>query len=263
MFKRELKVNFKSACIWFGILAGLFAVVIIAYPHIINTENMSMMKDMMALFPEELLKAFNMDLALIDTAFGWVKSEGFVMILLIISCYASILGANILLKEESDKTIEYMSSLPVSRTYIVLSKMFAGVIYIVGMVVLLGITNFISLLIAGSFDYLQFILLSLTPLFPALCIYFITMFLSTFTHKAKHMLGVALGVTLISYLLNVISTISSSVEFLKYVSVFTLADVRNVIINTTLNPVLLTVTMVLCGIFGVLTWLRYNKKELV
>lgn len=263
MFRRELRINFRSALVWFMVLAGLFAVVILAYPHIIDTENMSMMKDMMALFPEELLKAFNMDIALIDTAFGWVKSEGFVMILLIVACYSAVLGSTILLKEESDKTIEYLHSLPISRLRIAVSKMLAGLIYIVAIVVLLGVVNFVCLLVAGEFDYLQFILLSLTPLFPSVVIYFICMFISTFTHKSKHMLGVSLGVTFVSYLLNVISTISESVEMLKYLSVFTLADVRNVMANITLNPVIVTITIVLCGIFVVATLLRYNHKELV
>ena len=62
-------------------------------------------------------------------------------------------------------------------------------------------------------------------------IYFICMFLSTFTHKTKKMLGLSLGIVLISYVFNVLSSIADSTEFLKYLSVFTLADIRSVIIN--------------------------------
>ncbi|MBO7218944.1 MAG: ABC transporter permease subunit [Clostridia bacterium] len=263
MFVRELKSNFKSALIWCLVLVGLFGVVMMAYPYIIDTDQMSMMSEMMDMFPKELLVAFNMDIAMIDTAFGWLKSEGLVMILLILGCYSSMLGANILLKEESDKTIEYLASLPVSRTRIVVTKILVGLIYIVSVTLILGIVNFIALILAGSFDYLQFILLSISPLLPSLCIYFISMFISTFTHKTKYMIGVALGITFVSYLFNVFSTISSSVEFLKYISVFTLADIRGIIINVTLNPVLLAITLVVCGIFAALTCVRYNKKELV
>ena len=36
-----------------------------------------MMDEMMNLFPEEMLKAFNMDIASMNSAFGWLKSEGF------------------------------------------------------------------------------------------------------------------------------------------------------------------------------------------
>ena len=263
MFRRELKVNLKSAIIWLGILASIYVVVILVYPYIIDGENVSMMKDMMALFPQEILKAFNMDIALIDTAFGWVKSEGFVFILLVVSCYSGILGSSIVLKEENDKTIEYLVGLPISRIRIVVSKILVGLIYIVGMVVLLGIINFVALSIAGDFDYVQYILLSITPLFPALVIYFVCMFISTFTHKSKSMLGVSLGITLLSYIIHIISTISTNVEFLKYFSVFTLADIRNVIIDVAINPIHVVVTLVLASIFALATIIRYNHKELV
>ena len=263
MFKRELKVNFKNALIWFMVLAGLFAIIVVAYPFIIDSENMESIKAMMDMFPPEMLKMFNMDLAMIDTAYGWVKTEGFIFILLVISCYASVLGSNILLKEENDKTIEYLVSLPISRVKIVISKMLVGLIYIVAMVVLFGLVLYGALLVAGPLDHLQYILLSITPLFPALVIYFATMFISTFTHKTKKMLGISLGVTFVSYILHLISSIGASVEFVKYFSVFTLADLRNVMQNIALNPIMLAITIVLCGIFACVTVLRYNSKELV
>ena len=122
MFKREMKINFKSFVIWTSILIGLFLIVFLVYPSIINSENMEMMDEMMKMFPEEMLKAFNMDISSIDTAFGWLKTEGFVFVLLITGIYSGILGSNILLKEESDKTIEYLNSVPVTRKNIVINK---------------------------------------------------------------------------------------------------------------------------------------------
>ena len=83
MTKRELKYNLKSFLIWTIIVSALFLVVFLVYPSISNSENIKMMDEMMKMFPEDLLKAFNMDIATIDTAYGWLKSEGFIMILLI------------------------------------------------------------------------------------------------------------------------------------------------------------------------------------
>ena len=99
MFKRELKINLKSFIIWTSILIGLFLVVFLIYPSIINSANMEMIDEMMKIFPEEMLKAFNMDISTIDSAFGWLKTEGFVFVLLITGVYSGILGSNILLKE--------------------------------------------------------------------------------------------------------------------------------------------------------------------
>ena len=74
MFKREMKINLKSFIIWTSIIIGMFIVVFLVYPSIIKSDNMKMMDEMMQIFPQEMLKAFNMDISSIDTAFGWLKS---------------------------------------------------------------------------------------------------------------------------------------------------------------------------------------------
>lgn len=201
-----------------------------------------------------------MDLSSITSAFDWLKSEGFVFALLIIGCYAGMLVSNILLKEESDKTIEYLNSLPKKRNSIVLNKVLSGLIYIVLIIISLLVFNYIGLLLSGDFDKKQYILLSITPLFSSFVIFFMCMFLSTFTHKTKKVIGISLGIILISYLLQ---TLSESVTFLKYFSVFTLADLRNVIINISINPLMIVISVLLSCIFLILIIINYNKKELL
>ena len=263
MFKREYKFNFKSFIVWTSITLGIFLLVYLMYPSIVVSDNVKMIDEMMKIFPEEMLKAFNMDIASMDSAYGWLKSEGFIFVLLIIGCYGGILGSNILLKEENDKTIEYLNSLPIKRTSIVLNKVLVGVINITLLVLLLGIFNYIGLTLSGDFDTKQFILLSITPLFPSLVLFFICLFISTFTHKTKKTLGISLGIVFISYILQTLSTIAEPVEFLKYFSVFTLADIRNVIVDVSINPLMVILTILLSVIFLVLTIAHYNKKELV
>lgn len=263
MFKREMKVNFKNFIIWLSILIGIFLIVFLIYPSITNSDNIKMMDEMMKIFPEEMLKAFNMDISSIKNVYGWLKSEGFVFVLLIIGCYSGILGSNILLKEENDKTIEYLNSLPVKRNSIIFSKVMCGLIYITLMVILLGIFNYIGLSLSGEFDKKQYILLSITPIFSSFVIYFVCMFLSTFTHKTKKMLGVSLGIVFISYVLQMLSTVAETTEFLKYLSVFTLSDIRNVIVKISINPIIVIISICLSILFLILTIFNYNRKELV
>ena len=263
MFKRELKINLKSFIIWTFILIGLFLVVFLVYPSIVNSENMEMMDEMMKMFPEEMLKAFNMDISSIDSAFGWLKTEGFVFVLLITGIYSGILGSNILLKEESDKTIEYLNSVPVTRKNIVLNKILCGLLYIVLMIAIIGIFNFVGLSLSGDFDRKSYMLLSITPIFSSIVIFAVCLFLSTFTHKTKKTLGISLGIVFVSYFLNVISEMGESTEFLKYISIFTLTDIRNVIVNVSINPLMVVLAIGITAIFMLLTMMRYNKKELV
>ena len=122
MLRRELKINFKSFLIWTSILLLLFLVVYLIYPSIISSDNIQMIDEMMKVFPEEMLKAFNMDISSIDSAFGWLKTEGFVFIVLLTGVYSGILGSSILLKEENQHHKEIMQTLK-ERLNSVLSKL--------------------------------------------------------------------------------------------------------------------------------------------
>lgn len=263
MFKREMKTNLKSFIIWTLILLGLFLLVFLVYPSISSSDNIKYLNDAMEMFPEELLKAFNMDISTLDTAFGWLKTEGFVLLLLITGVYSSILASNILLKEESDKTIEYLNSLPTTRTKIVLNKIICGLIYIILMILIVSIFNYVGLSLSGAFDKKTYILLSITPLFSSIVIFGACLFISTFFHKTKKTFGISIGVVFASYFLNILSELSESTEFLKYFSIFTLADVRNVIVNSSINPLIVFLSLFITIIFIVLTIIHYNRKELV
>ncbi len=263
MFKREMKINLKSFVIWTSILIGLFLVVYLVYPSIINSESMKSMDEMMKMFPEEMLKAFNMDISSIDTAFGWLKTEGFVFVLLITGIYSGILGSNILLKEESDKTIEYLNSVPVTRRKIILNKILCGLIYIILMVLIVGIFNFVGLTISGDFDKTSYLLLSITSIFSSIVIFSVCLFLSTFAHKTKKTIGISLGIVFASYFLSILSEMGESTEFLKYISIFTLADIRNVIIETSINPLMIVLSFGIATALMILSIIHYDKKELI
>ena len=137
MLKREMQVNLKSFIVWTSILIIIFALVFAIYPSIMDNENITMMEEFMNLFPEEIIKMFNMDISSLSSAYGWFKTEGLIFILLIIGVYAATLGSNILLKEESDKTIEYLASKPIRRNEIITSKILCGLFYISLMIILL------------------------------------------------------------------------------------------------------------------------------
>ena len=263
MIKRELKANLKSFIIWLFVLVAMFLLVYLIYPYIITDDSMKGIDEMMKVFPPEVLKAFNMDVTSITTAYGWFKTEGFMFVLLIIGIYSSFLGGSILLKEENDKTIEYLNSLPIKRSTIITNKIIVGVFYVILIVLLLGIFNFISLKISGDLDSKQFILLSITPVLIGLPLFGINLFISTLMNKSKKTIGISLGLVFIFYVISVLSEISENVGFLKYFSIYTLADTRNVISNIEINPIMVIISLLITVGFIFLSYVKYNKKELV
>jgi len=263
MLKRELKVNLKAFLLWSVILMSLYLLIFLVYPTIIASDTMADLDAMIEMFPPELLKAFNMDISSITTAYGWLKTEGFVFILLVTGCYSAILGSTILLKEESDKTIEYLASLPVTRKSIVCSKYLVGLVYTVCITAAIGVFNYIGLSLSGDFEREQYVLLAVTPIFPSIVLFSLCMFVSTFFKKTGRMFGLSIGITFGCYFLNVLSDMDESIEALKYISVYTLADVRNVITDVKLNPACVALSVGISAVLLLLTVCRYERKELV
>ena len=144
-----------------------------------------------------------------------------------------------------------------------LNKVVVSLIYIVSIVLILGLFNFIALLISGDFNKKEFILLSISPLLIALPLFSINLFISMFLHKTKKVVGISLGLVFMFYLLNVLSEISSKVEFVKYFSIYTLADTRNVITNTTINFWCVLISLLLSSSLIVSSFIIYDKKELI
>lgn len=261
MIKRELKINLKSFILWSSILIGMFLIVFLIYPFIITDDTVKNLDEMMKVFPPEILKTFNMDITSINSAYGWLKSEGFMFVLIIIGIYSSVMGSNILLKEEYDKTIEYLGYLPIKRSKILTNKIIVSIIYIIGITLILGIFNYIALILSGDFNQKQYILLSITPLFIALPLFGVNLFISTFMHKKT--IGISLGLVFIFYLLTILSELSDKVSFLKYFSIYTLADTRNVISKIEINPIMVVLSITITLIFILGTYIRYEKKELM
>ena len=57
--------------------------------------------------------------------------------------------------------------------------------------------------------------------------------------------------------------ISDKVEFLKYFSLYTLADTRNIIANCEINIWCILISIISSVIFASLSYIFYNKKELL
>lgn len=263
MLKRELKINLKSFLIWTSILIVMFLVVFLVYPYIVTDDSLNSLDKMMKVFPKELIKAFNMDITSINTVYGWLKSEGFMFVLIIVGIYSSIMGSNIVLKEESDKTIEYLNELPIKRSKIVLDKVLVALFYITLMVLVVGIFNYIGLAISGDFERKQFLMLSVTPLLCGLPLFAINLFLSTFRHKTKKTLGISLGMVFFFYFLQIVSELGEKTKALRYFTIYTLADTRNIVSKTVMNPWMILISIAITFVFIVLTFLRYEKKELI
>ena len=225
MFRREMKVNRAAFWIWTAALTVLLAGIAAAYPYIINEEMAETLDRMMAIFPQGILKAFNMDVVSIAKASGWIETEGLTLYLLAGSLYAAILGAGILCKEQSDGTAEYLLSLPVSRTNVVLSHYFAGLVYVLLMALIVGGATAGVLLLTKDFPAEMPAILGCAGLVFA-AVYSLAVAISATQKRTRAATGLALALVAVAYALSLVGQLGEKTEFLRRWSLFSLCDAR-------------------------------------
>ena len=260
MFKKEFKEVFKPTLIFTIIIALMFGVIILLYPYMMG-DITNQIDELLNTMPEGLLKAFNMDLLSISKASGWVLSEGYMMLTLAGAIFFGFIGSNILLKEETSKTIFFLATKPVKRNDILRTKILAGLLCILLFNIVVSGIMFITLLIVEEQLLKQMIILFVSSFLIDTLLFMISLMVSTFMYKGGVTIGISMAVVFISYILLIVSKISDKVENIKYASIFFYSDSKFIIDNN-FNVINYLVLISLCVISFVVSLKKYNRKEL-
>ena len=127
LFSRELKGNAFSLLMWTMVITVLISLTMSVYGTFL--ENNSKILAMMSILPEGALQFKG--ISNIDDLFsvlGFYTANNVIYMLVLGSIYAIVLSSNILLKEEYNKTAEYLLSWPLTRSEIFFSK--AAVVFL-------------------------------------------------------------------------------------------------------------------------------------
>ena len=260
MLKRELKLNLKSLVIWTLIIVGIFVICFLIYPSLI--QDTVMLEELVNTMPKEVLEIFNMDVISLNSVSGWLLTEGYLMVNLIGSCFFAILGGTILLKEENDKTIDFLFSKPIKKSEIVTNKLATGLIYIFVFNIVISLTTLIGLNLSNDFNLNHWFLSSIAPIFVHIFFFSFSLLISNYFKKTNKSITTNIGIVLGTYLIGVISLMSDKLEFLKYFSPFEYINSAIIVTNNSLDifNLLLLVTYIIISLIGLYN--TYNKKEL-
>ena len=184
------------------------------------------------------------------------------MVNLLGSCFFAILGGSILLKEQSDKTIDFLFSKPIKKSKIVTSKLLTGLIYIFIFNLVISLTTLIGLNLSNDFNFKHWFLSSIAPVFIHTFFFCLSLLISNYFKKTNKSITFNIGIVLGTYLIGVISLMSEKLEFLKYFSPFEYINSKTIVTNNSLdifNLILLTTYVI---ITLMVLYSTYNKKEL-
>lgn len=261
IFFRELKAHRRSLIIWS--IAILFMIVSAIGKFSAYAESGQSMNELLSQIPKSMKAVLGMgsfDLTTISGFYGMF----YLYIVLMAGIHASMLGANIISKEERDKTAEFLMVKPVSRMTIITAKLFASLfnimifnlVTLVLSIVLLGkyasgedITGEILILMAGMF-FLQLIFLSIGTGIAAV------------SKHPKPVASIATAVLLVCFILSSAINMYSKLDVFKYITPFKYFEAEKLLKEGGFQPVFLTLSfvMVTALIYG--TYVFYRKRDL-
>ncbi|MBB6480962.1 ABC transporter permease subunit [Spirochaeta isovalerica] len=148
IYSMEMKRNFKSFLIWSLSICGILFFGMLFYPAI-NADGLLL--QMEALFENPMMKgllsAFGADLTSLASLTGFYVTYNSIYNVLLACIFVSIVAANLLAKEEAEKTAEFLYTRPVSRRSIFISKTAVLLSY----VTILSLLYFLTSLVAMNF----------------------------------------------------------------------------------------------------------------
>lgn len=181
---------------------------------------------------------------------------------IIVASHAALLGADIISKEEKEKTSEFLFVKPISRAKIITSKLCASLvlILILNMVTFVSSIAFckqyeninkeITTLMIGMF-FIQLMFLSIGMLISAIMK----------NSKSAKATNVSTAVLLTLYVTAKFIDMTDKVNFLKYINPFKYFDAQDLIYKG-IDYVFVILAIIIILVSISLTYILYNKKDL-
>lgn len=259
LFFHELKTNRLSLIIWSAALSFMLGVCIMIYPEM--SSQMLEMNDMFADMGS-FSSAFGMDSINFGDFSGYFVIECGNVLGLGGAIFAAITGVSALYKEEHNKTAEFLLTQPISRRRVVTEKLLAVIGEIIVMnAVIMAVTGLSIFAIGESISFATFALIFLAYLLMQLEIGLITFGISAFVKRGG--LGIGIGISFLSYFLNILSNLTENLKLLKYITPFGYTDGAVILSDTALEWKYLIPAVLISAFSIFLAYKKYEKKDIL
>ncbi len=226
LFLKEMKKNAFSLMIWMTVITFLIVLTMSVYRTFL--ENQSKIAGMLSIVPKGALEFkgisnFNDLLSIL----GFYSVNNIIYMMVLGSIFSIVLSSNILLKEEYDKTAEYLLTRPLSRSDIFLSKLAVALLNVFLLNIVTALAGFIcmELFKKSPFSIKAFIILSVYTLLLNILFGAIGLFMSTLVKRAKPITTLSIGLVLFFYFVYTLSKITPNASNIGYLSPFSFANV--------------------------------------
>jgi len=226
IFRFEFKRLLKSCIIWSLVCGGLIVLFMALFPSMENSGMKDIVNAKFDALPSDLLKAFNIDAGLDFTDIFYYLGYSIQYIAMASAVYGSILGVNALIREESEGTIEFLYSKPITRTKIVTAKLCSvAAIYYVYIIILSIFTMGVCYVVKPEDVEVMELIINIKSVFIGISLLgfifmSLGMLISALIKSDKGAIPISIGIFFVSYFLGIIGKLKESFNWFKYFSPF-------------------------------------------
>lgn len=262
IFIREMRAHRKSLIIW--AVGVMFMVTAGMGKYEMYTANGGQnIKEVLSHFPKSVLTVLGMGSLDVTSASGYFGMLYLYLVLMAV-IHAVMLGADVISKEERDKTSEFLFVKPAARKKIITAKLLAAltnivifnIVTLVSSIALMAkynkgksITGDIVIFMAGMF-FMQLLFMAVGTGLAAL------------TKNPKSATGGATGIVLITYILSIIVSLNDKLINLKYIIPFKYFEASDLLARQGLDPVFVMLSVLIIVVMISITYVFYNKRDL-
>jgi len=258
ILKHELRSQKLSILIWSLSIGFLIAICVFMYPQMKSEmDNVNEMFSSMGSFTA----AFGMDRLNFGTLLGFYIVEAGNILGIGGAFFAAVTAVSALMKEEKERTAEFLMTHPVSRNRIVAEKLLGTFVIILILNIIVFICSVGSILIIGEdMDFAVLLLFHAAALLMQFEIAGICFCISAFLTGSG--MGIGIGIAAGMYFLNIVANISEKARILKYITPFGYTEGADIISERSINAGYLLLGMIFMITGIVIAFVKYNKKDI-
>ncbi|WP_088014490.1 ABC transporter permease subunit [Gottfriedia acidiceleris] len=259
IFLHELKAYRKSTFIWTASLMAIVVFFLSLFPAI--AKDYVEFSKVLEGYPEGVRKALGLEIESFGSVLGFY-SYVFIYISLCGAIQAMILGTSIVSKEVREKTADFLLTKPVTRTKVMASKIFAGIVS-------LAITNVFYLAATimmaqhvktADYSSKSIILLSVSLFITQLLFFGIGILISVVFPKIKAILSISLAIVFGFFVVGmVVATDESNVK--RLLSPFKYFEPKYIIAHSKFESQFLIVSIGIIIVSIIASFVIYKKKD--
>lgn len=265
LYKVEIKSMLKSFLIWTIVVSGLLIFFMSMFPSMKNSGLSDLMKSKMDAIPEAMRDALGIsqtiDFSDLLQYFAYCTQY-----ILMAGCiYAGILGANSLIKEESEGTIEFLYAQPIKRNEIVMIKILSTLtlMIIFNLVLFLVTMVLFELFKSQNYAYMSNLVSIFKGMFLAELVFLSIGFLtSTIIKKVSNATPYILSIFFTTYMLGIFSSVVEKIKWMKNLSPYHYVMPSDILSkNGVIESKYVILSLIIIIISIVCSFIIYNKKD--